>query len=434
LTLAAGLLAASAAPSAAYTESTLRDFCPSGCSTDGSIPESALLKKGNKLYGTTTLGGSGGGGVVFRYNTNTAAYAVLWNFCLTGTCPFSPSGKLIIDTSGNLYGTTIGGGVHGGGVAFELVKPTSGTTWTLTTLYDFCTTTSGSICTDGKEPDAGLTYVGSAGGSDYDGTSLLFGITGFGGTSNDGAVFALQLSGGTWSQKVLHAFSGATSDGNVPLGTLYTDGSGNIWGTTRSGGSANRGVAYKLAPGANPWTSPWTESIVYNFCWTNVTKCPDGEDPIGVTMDGSGNLLGVADGGGSGQDTAGDGVVFKLNNGSCTEGGMATFWCNTVLYNFCPFINCHDGEQANGDIVLDGSGNIFGTTAFGGLHAGGTVFEVSGTTETVLYSFCATGGVNCTDGTNPFAGLAIDASADLFGTTGQGGNANNAGVLFELTP
>ncbi len=403
--LAVSALAAIPAPADAYTYSTITTFN----NTNGAEPESSMIRSGNKFYGVTE-------NTVFRYNSNNGHFDVLWTACMTTGCAYNFFGKLVIDTNGNLYGTAVDGGANGGGAVFELVKPATGTTWTFADLYDFCSVKVGTVCTDGKFPNS-LAFDGSS----YDGTSQLFGTTSFGGTSDDGTVFTLHLSGGVWSEKAIHSFSGAPSDGSGPRSVLFVDSLNNLWGTTSSGGSAtNRGIAFELAHGANLWTSPWTETVIYNFCWNGGT-CPDGWNPGALVADASGNFLGGAVGGGANSD----GLVYKLSNGSCHEGGTPTFWCSTTLHDF----NGTDGKAPYSELTLDGSGNIFGTTIIGGANSEGAVYEVSGTTETTLYSFCPAAG--CDDGSQPMAGITFDASGDLFGLTSTGGTSN-VGVLYEL--
>src|ERR1700679_3708235 len=258
--LAIGLVCGSAAlsPGNATTYTNLYSFCPGGGScTDGRGSDSQLLKKGHILYGVTG-GGAHGHGAVFQYDTSTSTYTVLYSFCpstwaLTGTCKNgdSPGTRLIIDTSGNLYGTTqLGGNMHNAGMVFELVKPVTGSTWTFQTIYDFCPTLIGSgLCSDGNDPLTGLTYAGQASGNDYDGTSLLFGATLAGGgpagsLQGDGVVYALQLSSGAWSQKAIHFFCALCSttctncaDGIFPYGQIWMDANNDLWGTTLIGGS-----------------------------------------------------------------------------------------------------------------------------------------------------------------------------------------------------
>jgi len=404
--------------SSAYTETVLHSLIS---------PTSPVLKDGSVLYGMTQSGGTHGAGVVFSYDLSTSTYTELFAFSVTTN---QPAGNLIIDTSGNLYGVLQnGGGLNSGGEVFELQKPAiAGNPWVYHVVYDFCPISG---CADGKTPGAGLTYAGASSGTEYDGTSLLFGTTSTGGANNHGTAYALQLSGGTWSEKVIRSFKGSPTDGDSPDSTMWMDGSNNLWGTTAFGGAAGKGIAFKLHPRGDLWTDTWSYGRLYNFCWTNVTKCPDGNHPNGVIMDASGNLLGSTLLGGSGQQSTGNGVVFKLNNGSCTEGGTATFWCNTVLYNFCPSSGCADGSEPGGLLAMDSSGNLFGTTAWGGSGGsspfGGTAFKLNTShTETVLYNFCSV--ASCTDGERPTSGVILDASGNLYGTTFF------VGRLFELTP
>jgi uncharacterized repeat protein (TIGR03803 family) len=426
-------------PSEASSFQTLYKFCTGGGScSDGSAPQSPVLKQGHFLYGTTTTGGAHGAGVVYRFNVNTSVETVLYSFCTTTGCPNTPRGNLIIDSSGNLYGTATAGGANSGGAVWELVKPATGSTWTFSDLYDFCATTSGATCTDGNNPRDGLTYAGAASGTDYDGTSLLFGTTATGGSSNDGTVFAMKLTSGTWAEKVIQSFAGSTADGNAPQSHPWMDGSNNLWGTTLLGGSKNKGIAYELTPGANLWTSPWTETIQFNFCWQGLTYCPEGSEPNGpLVLDASGDLFGTTQFGGNNSGT-GWGMVFELTAGSsCTEGGVATFLCETDLYNFCNLTNCTDGARPEAGLVLDSSGNPWGTTSLGGTGAGGfpgggTLFEYNGTV-TVDHDFCSL--TNCPDGTLPDTALIVDAGGNFYGTAPSGGDATaQAGTIFEYTP
>jgi uncharacterized repeat protein (TIGR03803 family) len=426
---------ASVSPANAYTQSVIHPFCPGGSCTDGSAPQGPVLKKGARFYGTATTGGAHNGGGVWRYNSNNSNYTVLYSFCTTSGCPNTPSSDVIIDTSGNLYGTALNGGANGGGAVWELVKPATGSAYTFVDLYDFCATTSGSICTDGKAPH-GLTYEGAAAGSDYNGSDLLYGTTSSGGSADDGTVFAMQLSGGTWSEKVIHSFTGTTSDGKSPT-EPWVDASNNIWGTTGSGGSQNKGAAYELTPGANPWTSAWTETIVFNFCWQGLGHCPEGSGPSALMLDGSGNIFGTTLLGGTSGSAPGNGMAYKLTAGSsCTEGGVATFLCETDLHNFCSAgPNCTDGDFPDSQLVMDSSGTLYGVTLLGGgsgiMLGEGVAFSLSGVTETVIHSFCT---VACTDGDEPGSALIIDSSGTLYGTTESGGDAtSNAGVFYQIT-
>jgi uncharacterized repeat protein (TIGR03803 family) len=202
-------------------------------------------------------------------------------------------------------------------------------------------------------------------------------------------------------ETVLYSFTNG-SDGFFPSGPLTLDSAGNVYGTDIQ-------VAYELSPGSD---NTWTFTIVHNFSSSAGGYVPQG----GVVFDEKGNLYGATQQGG----TTGDGVVYELTpDGS---GG----WNEEVLYNFT---GGNDGGYPNG-VTFGSDGNLYGTTNRGGLGQGG-VFElqnVSGKwTEQTLYAF--TGG---TDGGTPNPGIAFDSSGDILGTTYFGGSSD-AGVVFALT-
>ena len=350
-----------------------------------------------------------------------------------------PIAGLVADASGNLYGTTASGGLSqcssgifgsGCGVVFELMPPTSPNgTWTEKIIYKF---TGGS---DGAQPWAGLivdksgNLYGTAAGGGQSACSGI--ITGTG----CGVVFELVNSSGTYTYKVIHSFTDPLD--SEPLGGLIQDAAGNLYGTTI-------GTVFELMPPASPGGA-WTESVLYTF-----TGKGDGALPFaGLVQDASGNLYGTTavEGLSGGCGLNGCGTVFKL----APPASPGDTWNLTTIYSFTGING--DGGNPMGALILDASGNLYGTTNAGGLNTGqcfpfpftqttgcGTVFELvnsSGTyTEKILYSF--TGG---NDGGNPYnfsAGLIADASGDLYGTTALGGSACltsfNCGVVFKLTP
>ena len=214
------------------------------------------------------------------------------------------------------------------------------------------------------------------------------------------AVLAAAAGGGASAapvETVLHSFMGGPSDGSFPEAGLIADSSGNLYGTTIAGGKPGYGTVVKLSPGG-------TETVLHSF-----TGGTDGAGPLaGLIADSRGNLYGTA-----------EKVVFKLSP-SGTE---------TVLYSFT---GGSDGNGADAGLIADSSGNLYGTTIAGGKSGYGTVVKLSpGGTETVLYSFCSL--PNCTDGSFPIAGLIADSSGNLYGTTVFGG-ASGDGVVFKLTP
>ena len=205
---------------------------------------------------------------------------------------------------------------------------------------------------------------------------------------------------------VLHSFT--FSDGSHPLAGLIADKSGNFYSTTIYGSTFGDGEVFKLAPPATPGGA-WTETIFHAFTGT------DGAFPYygaKLIFDSNGNLYGTTSQGGA----SGSGVVFKFSPAG-TE---------TVLYSFT---GGADGNQPGAGLVFDSSGNLYGTTPYGGRFGQGVVFKLSPAgTETVLYSF--TGGA---DGGNPFAPLTLDSKGNLYGTASAGG-ASYSGVVFKVAP
>jgi len=386
------------------------------------------------LYGTTNNGGSfnsTNAGIVFelvRGGPDNWKFKKIYQFCAKSNCVDGayPQGKLIIDMSGNLYGTTAEGGKVGEGEVFELLPEAGTTKWKLKVLYNFC-------CGHGSFVFTGLAYSGADSGIPYDGVSALYGTTQLGGKYEDGTVYELAPHNGKWYYKTLYSFCPQQHcpDGSYPSADLVVDAAGNLYGTASGAGlPSNGGTVFELSPTGNGWR----ETTLYSFC--PQTGCPDGMFPSGsLTLDSSGDLLGVADGGGTAQscppgDIDGCGVIFriKLNGANSSE---------TVLYDFCQHQNCADGSFPNIGLTFGSPGKFFGVTALGGgkgadPNGGGTVFQLSYRTEKVLHSFCAED--NCADGQDPHARLIIDGSGNLFGITATGGNSTNSGTVFEITP
>jgi uncharacterized repeat protein (TIGR03803 family) len=344
-----------------------------------------------------------------------------------------PSSDLIFDSSGNLYGTTQFGGVGadcstdsipGCGTVFEL-SPNGSGGWTETVLYTF------QAGTDGSVPSSGLIF---------DNAGNLYGTTLYGGAANAGTVFELSPNGsGGWKETILYSFL-SNPDGSEPQGLIF-DGSGNLYGATEFGGLNQCykfdpcGTVFELSPNGS---RGWTETIIYSFHGDGDGFSPNG----GLIFDNSGNLYGTTSAGGLNIDCGVDdgygcGTAFELSpNGS---GG----WTETVLYSFAS--TASDGANPAAGLILDQSGDLYGTTSEGGEGACGnvdrcgTVFKLSpngsgGWTETTLYAFL--GGI---DGASPAAGLIFDKTGNLYGTTADGGAAGcnsgyGCGTVFELTP
>jgi uncharacterized repeat protein (TIGR03803 family) len=326
---------------------------------DGNLPYSGVVMDGaGNLYGTTNTGGlSCQCGDVFELIPGTGGHwteKVLHYFQNTGD-GYGPLGGLLLDASGNLYGTTEGYGVgtYANGNVFKL-SPGANGHWKETVLYDF------------KNPPDGTNPFGTL---IADSAGNLYGTTRWGGTggcfnpTGCGTVFELSPSGnGHWTEKVLHSFDNNGQDGLAPETGLVLDASGNLYGTTAGGGVGNNGwgSVFELTPEGK---GQWTEKILYTF-----TDGPDGSYPSGpLIFDKAGNLYGVAGNGGTGCNN-GCGVVFELMPDGHGQ------WTEKVLYTF---LTPTDGDVPIGPLILDNSGNLFGTTYAGGRRRDGTVFELT---------------------------------------------------------
>jgi uncharacterized repeat protein (TIGR03803 family) len=305
-----------------FTE--LYDFV--GGQTDGEYPYGGVIRDAaGNLYGTTSGGGPGGAGTVFKIDAS-GAETILHFF--TTADGWLPEAGLIHDGAGNLYGTTIEGGTYGEGTVFRL----SGT-GSMTSLYSFLVGTA-----DGSLPSS--TLVEDAEGN-------LYGTTQAGGTYSLGTVFKLRPDG---IETVLHNF-GAPNDGATPYAGLVLDGAGNLYGTTFGGGSYSCGAVCKMSTAGK-------EKVLYSF-GGSVT---DGQSPYaGLVRDASGNLYGTTYNGG----TFGVGTVFKVS-----ETGK-----ETVLHSFAG--GPHDGKNPYGGLLRDAAGNLYGTTWAGGPGQYGIVFELT---------------------------------------------------------
>jgi uncharacterized repeat protein (TIGR03803 family) len=218
------------------------------------------------------------------------------------------------------------------------------------------------------------------------------------------------------------------TDGSTPHAPLMADGSGTLFGTTSAGGKHQNGTIFELLANANQ--TRWTVHVLYSFC--SVAGCTDGREPVaGVMEDASGNLFGTTLVGGTSCPKETCGVVFRLDPETQAY---------TTRYDFCALSDCADGSGPRGDLAMDSSGNLYGTTTQGGGNdiddgavGGGTIFQLNGTILQTLHSFCALSA--CSDGEYPQDGLIRDSAGNLFGTTLRGGTgANSGGTVFELVP
>jgi uncharacterized repeat protein (TIGR03803 family) len=379
---------------------------------DGSSPRAGFtLDAAGNLYGTTYAGGVGYGTV---YQLKKEASGWLFNslYSFTGEKDGAgPFARVNFGPGGVLYGTTRAGGGYtncnrydydGCGTVFSLRPPASACKtvlcpWTETQLYAFM-----------GEPDGAHPAEGDL---NFDQAGNIYGATYQGGNYGYGSVFELTGSGNSWSETLLYSFTGGEDGGYAHAVTLQ---SGNLYGTAITGGADGLGTVFELTPSG----PPWIETTLYSF-----TGGPDGQEPdYGVIFDGSGNMYGSTIHHGE----FGGGTAFEL---SPSGGG----WTLSRLYGF----NC-SGYGPEGAFVMDRAGNLYGTTYADGAYCLGSVFKLTpsgdGTwTYTSLHDF-----VGGSDGLNPLGNLVLDASGNLYGTTSHGGTgqacSSGCGVIFEITP
>jgi uncharacterized repeat protein (TIGR03803 family) len=359
-------------------ESVLHAF---DCQADGAYPYGLVRDSQGNFYGATYNGGSYLGGVVYRLDPS-GHETVLYAFTggANGGGPISP---VIRDEAGNLYGTTFLGGVSNCGnpaaycgVIFK-VDPSGNET----VLYTF----PGG--TDGYWPRGGLIR---------DSAGNLYGGDSYGGAAGNGMVYRIDPAG---QEKILYSFAGR-ADGGQPVGSLIRDADGNLYGATNIGGEGDlsAGVVYKLDPAGN-------ETVLHSF-----TGGADGVFPAaGLIQDAAGNLYGTTSEGGTGNE----GTVFKVDKAGN----------ESVLY---AFRNTVGGAYPQSGVIRDSSGNVYGTTATGGVAGFGTVFRIDASGETILHSFNG-----LTDGEDPFGSLLRDAAGNFYGTVAFGGPTEN-GNVFKL--
>jgi len=327
--------------------------------TDGNAPYGSLLLDAvGNLYGTTSENGIHSQGAAFELSPSSKgqwAETKLFAFG-SGHDGAGPHAGFIADGSGNLYGTTYGGGEYDEGTVFELTPESDG--WEETILYSFCANVN--PCTDGDAVYAGLTW---------DSAGNLYGTTEYGGEGvggDWGTAYELEHQpDGTWKHILLHSFPASANDGKLVYGGLVLDKLGNLYGTTLQGGGqgcgegTGCGTVYKLTP----TTTGWKETVLYNFANPKNGAGPSSS----LTFDASGNLWGTA-AGGTGQCEGGCGVVFKMTPGSNGK------WTYSAVHHFTG----NDGAYPNASVVFDSKGSLYGTTELGGGGTSvGVVFEIT---------------------------------------------------------
>jgi len=380
-----------------------------------------LVGAGGELYGTLSQGGASGIGAVYELLPPPAPGGAWTEMVLHSFSPQvgdgPPTGSLTIGPQGALYGVTSYNNSGGQGTVFQLLPPTGGGAhWRESVLHVFDSATG-----DGVGPTA--PPVLAQGGT-------LYGTTSGGGVDTSGIVYRLTPSsrGGAWAEKLLYEFLGKSGDGISPSGTLVLGKNLTLYGATEDGGAYGGGMVFMLEPPAAPG-APRTEKVLHSFGGS----LSDPFSPVGITLGPDGVLYGATVGTINGRNCSnGCGTVFQLSPPASPGGD----WTETILYAFRGVAH-GDGSQPNSPPIVGKDGVLYGTTSVGGAIGSGTVYELippsapgESWTEVVLYSF--TGGA---DGLDPLS-VTLGPDGNLYGTTALGGisqgGITNQGTVFQL--
>ena len=377
----------------AQTETVLYNFTGG---LDGALPYAGLvMDRAGNLYGTASAGGSkscpGGCGTVFKLSPHGSGWILSTLYAFQGGADGqAPLAPVLIARDGTLYGTTFAGGGsscvtefgNGCGTVFRLRPQPNrcaaiSCPWMETVVYRF----SGGA--DGGNPDMGSVVLDTSGN--------LFGTTQIGGSAGQGTVFELTPSNGSWTQTVIHSFSG--SDGVYPQSGVVMDAAGNLYGTADSSdGTGSGGTVYQLSRSGQTWNLTvlhtfsgsdgdplagltldahgnlysvtanlrgdpgWVYQLSYSgqeWEYSPLTSIPFGVALTGLAMDAAGNFCGAL-----GDD------VYKVTDSNGT-------WIFAVLYHFA------DGSFLNGVPLVDAKSDVYGTTLDGGSARQGTVYKIS---------------------------------------------------------
>ena len=384
------LLLFAAAQTQAQTMTVLHNF---DLRADGGLPYAGVtLDQQGRIYGTTSDGGTRNG-VVFRMVHSGSGWVLTPIYTFHGPDGSVPYSRVVFGPDGALYGTTSSGGAGNFGTVFRLRPPATTChaalcPWTEAVLYNF---TGGS--------DGGSPYFGDL---VFDQAGNIYGTTLQGGASGKGVVFKLSHSGSGWTETVLWSFTGG-GEGGYPYSGVFFDGAGNLYGTTSDGGAGGYGTAYELSP----TQSGWTENTLYSFTGNN-----DGTGTGGMVMDASGHLFGMTGG-------IYPGAAYEL----VSQSGN---WAFNLLQSFT---GTYPGPLTSP--TFDSHGNLYGPVPTGGTGNGGEIFKLTpsggGWSYSVYFDFLNGPGYD------PVGVVAFDASGNMYGTTAEGGT-HSWGTVWQITP
>jgi uncharacterized repeat protein (TIGR03803 family) len=410
----------------------IHDFA--GSPQDGAQPSAGLLLcTDGMLFGTTYSGGLSNIGTVFKCGQDGTHYTTLMSF--SGLDGAKPTGALVQESDGVLYGTTSAGGEHDLGTVFTLGPDGNG--WRIIRSF-------AGIQGDGAHPKSGL-ILGRDG--------LLYGTTQNGGDTGNGTVFCLHTDGSGYA--VIKSFGAAAGEGSEPYGGLVQGPDGALYGSTMDGGKSGQGTVFRLnsdgsgyavlrvfrgTDGSNPYAAliVGTNEALYGttfaggaanqgtvfrmngdgsgYALLKSFKGADGSSPVtSLLATGDGALYGATDTVGS----ALSGTVFKLNlDGSDFE----------VLKSFVSASS--DGQAPLASLVQGSTGALYGTTDSGGTYGNGTVFRVAGdgSNYAVMWNFTGQNG----EGAHPSAGLVLASNSVLYGSGRGISGPSDFGTVFQI--
>ena len=383
---------------------------------DGNYPAATLtLDAAGRLYGTTLLGGrqtcpGGGCGIAFRMSSSGSNWTLntLFEFSNNASIGNNPAAPLTFGPDGALYGTTEGqSGCSGGcGVVFRLVPPVTPChavvcRWTETVIYAF----HGG--TDGIEPMRSPVTFDAAGNA--------YGTTYGGGANGHGTIWKLTRNGSQWVESILYSFNGS-GDGIGPQSGVILDTAGNLYGTAPAGGDLNCffgqgcGTVFELSPSG----SGWSETTLYTFEDNGFGFGPWPR----LVFDGSGNLYGAA----AVQALGYSANILEFQH----QGGS---WNPSILTT----LRGNIGPASA--LTIDAQGNLYGTTLEGGTHFEGSVFELSPQNGSWVYTDLHDFHID--DGWRPVGGVTLAPNGNLYGTAAEGGTGScfrGCGLVWEITP
>jgi uncharacterized repeat protein (TIGR03803 family) len=336
------------------------------------------------LYGTTLAGGSRvktcaeSCGTIFELSAK-GVLSTLYSFTASGSAGFSPC-CLVMSKSGDLYGMTYHGGHDGCGAVFEYVT----TTKKFSTLHEF-----GNVSTDGCQP-IGLLILDAAGD--------LYGITYGGGTNGEGTIFEVTPKG---VESVVYSFTPVTGVTGYPLSNVVQGDKGYFYGLAYNG-------LYEVTP-----------SGIASILNSGLAVSAGSIGPEGyIARSAAGNFYGG---------------YYYVSGSTRNSGLWEVLGSNDALleYDFLSGCTICSGPEAPFSPFLFSGDNIYGTSLGGGTSYEGTVFDFDESTgsETNLYSFCQAS--NCTDGEEPEWNVIADSEGSLYGSTSYGG-ADGSGTIFKL--